>query len=79
MLHIIDQRQRFGNPAASEASPSKLLLLGWVAKEIVVVFLRKIQQDDICARQQVSPLIFTFGVGGSVGNLLKGIQVGGND
>ena len=60
MLHIIDQRQRFGNPAASEASPSKLLLLllGWVAKEIVVVFLRKIQQDDICARQQVSPLIF---------------------
>ena len=59
MLHIIDQRQRFGNPAASEASPSKLLLLlGWVAKEIVGVFLRKIQQDDICARQQVSPLIF---------------------
>ena len=41
MLHIIDQRQRFGNPAASEASPSKLLLLGWVAKEIVVVFCAK--------------------------------------
>ena len=43
MLHIIDQRQRFGNPAASEASASKLLLLllGWVAKEIVVVFCAK--------------------------------------